>query len=127
VEELARKMKASVTLLHVVSSLAPMAMEVIDGEIVKTMEIEAVKRGKEYLGGVARELSDKGIDARTEVFSGDPASVILHYAENEGIDMIVMPTHGRKGFSRWLLGEVARKVVTASCKPVLTVREMEDQ
>lgn len=127
VEELARKMKASVTLLYVVSPLAPMALEVMDGNIVKTMEVEALQQGKEYLGGVARELSDKGIDVRTEVLSGDPASVILHYAEKEDIDMIAMATHGRKGFSRWLMGEVSRKVVTASCKPVLMVREMELQ
>jgi nucleotide-binding universal stress UspA family protein len=127
VEELARKMQASVTLLQVVSPLAPMALEAMDGNMVKAMEAEALKRGREYLGGVARELSDKGIDVRPEVLSGDPASVILDYAENEDIDMIAMPTHGRKGFSRWLLGEVSRKVVTVSCKPVLIVREAKVQ
>jgi len=47
---------------------------------------------------------------------------ITAYARSEGIDLIVMGTHGRKAMSQLLIGSVAERVVrTAGC-PVLTVR-----
>jgi nucleotide-binding universal stress UspA family protein len=56
------------------------------------------------------------------VESGMPvADRIVDYAERHGVDLIVVGTHGRTGFSRALIGSVAERVVrTASC-PVLTV------
>jgi nucleotide-binding universal stress UspA family protein len=46
---------------------------------------------------------------------------ILDYAEAHDIDLIVMSTHGRRGFRRLLLGSVAEEVVQRSSCPVLTV------
>ena len=52
---------------------------------------------------------------------GDEAEQIVTYARHHGVDLIVLGTHGRTGFTRALLGSVAERVVrTASC-PVLTV------
>jgi nucleotide-binding universal stress UspA family protein len=53
---------------------------------------------------------------------GIPEDAIVQAAKREGVDLIVMGTHGRRGASRLLAGSVAARVVaTASC-PVLTVR-----
>ena len=52
---------------------------------------------------------------------GDPAEEIINYAQTEKIDMIIMGTHGRKGFSRIVFGSVAERVVKSSPVPVLTV------
>jgi nucleotide-binding universal stress UspA family protein len=58
----------------------------------------------------------------TSVAFGSPARAIVNYARDNGINLIVMGTHGRGGFAHLLLGSVAEQVVrTAEC-PVLTVR-----
>lgn len=54
-----------------------------------------------------------------------PAPVILEYAAEADVDLIVIGSHGRRGLRRLLLGSVAEEVVrTASC-PVLTVRRAD--
>jgi nucleotide-binding universal stress UspA family protein len=63
----------------------------------------------------------KSCPAVAVVASGTPAVEIVRYAARQGIDLIVVGTHGRTGVTRALLGSVAEKVSrTASC-PVLTV------
>lgn len=52
---------------------------------------------------------------------GDPAEEILRYAQRHPIDLIVLGTHGRSGFSRVLLGSVAERVVRGAAIPVVTV------
>ncbi|WP_225336585.1 universal stress protein [Halomicrobium urmianum] len=54
-----------------------------------------------------------------------PHEAILSYADDEGIDLIVMGTHGRTGVQRYLLGSVTEKVVRLSDVPVLTVRSTD--
>lgn len=54
-----------------------------------------------------------------------PATVIMDYAKKQDIDLIVMGTHGRRGFEHFLLGSVAEEVVRMASCPVLTIREQE--
>ena len=51
-----------------------------------------------------------------------PAAGILEYAGAEGIDMIVLGTHGRRGPARLFLGSVAEEVMRAADCPVLAMR-----
>jgi len=63
--------------------------------------------------------------ARYEIYTqigGEPANAILKAVEELGVDSVVMPTHGRKGIGRLILGSVAERVVRESPRPVLTVR-----
>jgi nucleotide-binding universal stress UspA family protein len=53
---------------------------------------------------------------------GNPYAEIVQYAEESGIDLIVVGTHGRGAFAHLLLGSVAEKVVRKAHCPVLTVR-----
>jgi nucleotide-binding universal stress UspA family protein len=57
----------------------------------------------------------------TAVRFGDPAHAIVEYARSQGIDLIVMGTHGRTGVTRALLGSVTERVVRLAPCPVLTV------
>ncbi|HIP73453.1 MAG TPA: universal stress protein [Anaerolineae bacterium] len=83
--------------------------------------------GQEYLNniryGLGRNYPDLQWEVRVE--SGDPASVIVDMAQEEGVDLIVMSTHGRSGISRWLLGSVTEKVLCQAPCPVLSVRSQE--
>ncbi len=58
--------------------------------------------------------------------SGEPGSVIVRIAEEGHFDLIVMGTHGRKGFERLIMGSVAERVVRQAACPVLTVRAEDD-
>lgn len=69
------------------------------------------------------ELEEKtDLDAHTEVLKGNPSSEIVSYAEENGVDLIVMGTQGRTGLDRILVGSTAEKVVRTSPVPVMTVR-----
>lgn len=53
---------------------------------------------------------------------GDPAAEIVRLAEQEGVDLIVMGTHGRTGLKRMLMGSVAEAVVRRAACPVFTFK-----
>lgn len=66
------------------------------------------------------ELGDVG--CRLEMKHGVAYEEIARYAENEGIDLIIMATHGRTGLSHLLVGSTAERVVRIAACPVMTVR-----
>ena len=53
---------------------------------------------------------------------GNPAEEIKRFAQEEGIDLIVMATHGRTGVRHMVMGSVAERVVRLCSVPVLTVK-----
>ncbi|KKJ00995.1 universal stress protein [Prochlorothrix hollandica] len=57
-----------------------------------------------------------------QVAIGDPSNQIAHYAQVHAINLIVIPSHGRKGISHFLLGSVAERVSRCAPCPVLIVR-----
>jgi len=67
-------------------------------------------------------LRDKGVKVRSQVLLGDPAEEIIDYAENEGVDLIVMCSHGASGIRRWVFGSVTEKVLRGTATPVLVIR-----
>ena len=66
--------------------------------------------------------TDPTVGYEHRLCTGSPAGAIVHLAEKEGVDMIVMPTHGRTGLVRLLMGSVAEEVVRKAKCPVLTVK-----
>ena len=62
------------------------------------------------------------IRVRHVLLEGDPAKEIIHYAMEEGIDLIVMGTHGRTGLERLLMGSVAENVVRGAPCSVLVAK-----
>jgi nucleotide-binding universal stress UspA family protein len=73
-------------------------------------------------------VSEKGNDNNNIQFksqiekSMSVEGTIVDYAEQENIDLIVVGTKGRSGFTKLLLGSVASKVVTYAHCPVLVVK-----
>jgi nucleotide-binding universal stress UspA family protein len=63
-----------------------------------------------------------GIRVEPVILEGHPAHKILEFAEQEGMDLIVMGTLGRSGLERFLMGSIAEKVVKHSKIPVMVVK-----
>ena len=54
---------------------------------------------------------------------GDPTSEIIDYAEKQQVDLIVMPSRGRTGISRFFMGSIAERVIRFAHCPVLVLRQ----
>ncbi len=57
------------------------------------------------------------------VLLGDPGSKIAEFADEVNADLVLLPSHGRSGLSRLLIGSVAERVIRTSPCPVLVLRE----
>lgn len=69
----------------------------------------------------------KNIPVSTFIERGRPASVIIRLSRSWNADMIVLGTHGRKGFSHFLMGSVAEEVIRNSSKPLIIIPISEKQ
>lgn len=66
--------------------------------------------------------ANPNIPVRHVFLEGDPATQIVRYARDSGVDRIVMGTHGRTGTERLLMGSVAEKVLRDAPCSVLVVK-----
>lgn len=80
---------------------------------------EVFDSGREYLNSVAARLDDS-LDVVTDVSMGAPAIEIEAYIKENGIDLVVMTSHGRSGLARAALGSVTDRVIGAG-PPVLVI------
>ena len=70
-----------------------------------------------------RLSAPKYADVRIELIIGNPPHGIADFAEQIDADLIVMPSHGRTGLKRLLIGSVAERVVRLAHCPVLVLRK----
>jgi len=120
--EIARRFDSSLHLLHVIptmdyftpyeSFITPENVEAAQ----KAIEAEVKKQMEETAGQIS------GIAVTRAVRTGAAFVEITQYAESEGINLIVMGTHGRGGIEHLLLGSVAGRVIRRAPCPVLTIR-----
>ena len=89
--------------------------------------IDNEKRRQRVNEKFAETTAELGIpDVHFEVGIGDPAPVIADRAEEIGAGMIVIPSHGRTGFTRLMLGSVAERVVRMANCPVLVLKKKRE-
>lgn len=118
----AREYKAELVLLHVVenltvgyaSDLFPVPMAEVFQEISGYAKTELAK--------LAEEAKQKGVAVSDVVAQGKPSAEIIRYAAENGVDMIVLGTHGKGMLDQALFGSTTERVVRRSPCPVLTVR-----
>jgi nucleotide-binding universal stress UspA family protein len=94
----------------------------VGGEVVDALERE----GTRVTEAVADRARERGVDVVTEVLQGEPAATIVDYADAREMDLVVVPTHGRTGIERLLVGSTAARVVRRATVPVLTLRPDSD-
>jgi len=89
----------------------------LNSEVITRVEDAAVKRLAEALESLRLVLPN----AESKLRTGPPWQGIIEAIEELKPDLVVMGTHGRRGFVRAVLGSVAEKLVRLSPVPVLTV------
>ncbi|MEF8790052.1 MAG: universal stress protein [Haloarculaceae archaeon] len=90
-------------------------------ELRRHLEAEGQRATDEF----AARAEEAGLEAVTDVRGGTPAKTLLRYAEEHGIDLIAMGTHGRTGLGRYVLGSTTERVLRRSDAPVLAVNAGE--
>jgi nucleotide-binding universal stress UspA family protein len=90
---------------------------------LKELEQER-NEAKQWMEKLQQKAEEKKVTFRSEIIEGiiSAEATIIDYAESHNINLIVVGTKGRSGFSRVLLGSVASKVVTYAHCPVLVVK-----
>ena len=92
-------------------------------EFGSEVETEAVMENSlQHYRDLLEPLKALASEARFEVAVGHPAVKITTYAEANGIDLIVLGHRGETLFERWLIGSVAKKVMSYAPCSVLVVR-----
>jgi len=122
--ELATSLRAKLTILHVVQ--LPSYAFLGGGVYVPSPELSAdiMSEARGWLAAAKERIS--GIEVVTLCCEGDPAAVILRWANENEPDLIVLGSHGRHGLRRLLLGSVAAEVLRGARCPVTTVRSDEE-
>lgn len=103
--------------LALTSTVQPM------GESAPATVAALLRRDAEaHLAPLLASAEARGVSAEARVVFGHPAATILEVATREGVDMIVMGTHGRTGLARAMMGSVSEEIVRHADVPVITVR-----
>ncbi|NML34648.1 universal stress protein [Paraburkholderia antibiotica] len=93
-----------------------------DPSILRTRLVE---EGQELRAEFSKAMADKGVKgdpAVSEASSlGDVSEIVLQAAAEFNADLLVMGTHGRRGFQRLILGSVAERCVRQATLPVLLI------
>lgn len=121
---LAAEQKAALVLLHVIDAF-PSMVEMSSTTSFEQMRSNLVRYGEELLAAASKTAADAGVASERllrEVMRSRVADVIVEEAAKAGCDLIVMGTHGRRGFSRLALGSDAERVLRQSPVPVLVLR-----
>lgn len=88
----------------------------------RELEEQRKQSAADYLKKIAEKTRLQGAALNYEVLEGKVAETLAHWAEQNGVDLIVIASHGRSGISRWVMGSVAERILRSACVPVLMVR-----
>ncbi len=121
--ELARTFGASLHYLYAVEPIDTFATingveQSIYFDVLKDLRASAEER----LSQIAAQLGNEGMQVTTAVREGRASEVIVEYAQQNGIELICISTHGRRGFSHLILGSTTERVVRRAPCPVFVVR-----
>ena len=92
------------------------------GELVLPEEIfeQHKKLIIDNLNKYTKKFEEANLEVEIAVREGIVYEEIVEYAKEKKIGLIIMPTHGKKGLERFLMGSVSQKVIKMAHCPVLT-------
>ena len=116
----AKEYVEDISSLKVIHVLTPLKQEYIIVGDTTTDEEQRKDKFRVFLETKLSEIGYEGV--QTEIRIGNTGSEIANYAQEIAADLIVMPSHGRTGANRFLIGSVAERVVRLSPCPVLILK-----
>lgn len=115
-----KKLNAEVIFLHVLERLDhPEDMTALFDEGYAYL----MDRSKSLLNDLVIMAKRDGIEATEELKNGVPHLEVVEFAEKMGADLIVMGTHGRKGFNHLMMGSQTEKVMRNAPCSVMSIKE----
>jgi len=101
----------------------PTSDYIINEETRQKVDKEHKAYAEKYLKEIVGQVKyGSGVKVETVMLYGNAADSLAEFANKNGVDIIVIATHGRSGISKWVWGGVADRVLRSSCIPVLMVR-----
>ena len=117
---LANEQGGKLLLLHVISTAFAFPLETGFADIFETLE----KNARQSLAKLIQRKRLKPRQCRSMLITGvNPADVIAAVAKKSRAAMIVMGSHGKTGFQRFMLGSVAERTLRYAHCPVLIVKK----
>jgi nucleotide-binding universal stress UspA family protein len=115
----ARWYKAELIVTHVM----PRALDLFAWTPDMSNQLLELVSPSQVLDALRRAVADQteGIVPRLVIEQGHPDEEIARLVKEEKADLLVLGTHGRRGFNHLFLGSVAEKVIRSAACPVLTV------
>jgi len=119
--KLASNYDARLHILHVVPPLIPTSYEypIETKDLLRGLEDQAAKQMKV----LARTALEAGVKADAMIRTGEIADELQWAAGAWSADLVVMGTHGRRGFQRWILGSVTERLLRHLHVPILIISE----
>lgn len=119
---MAEQFKAELHVIHVLADVMMMMPEPGSAlSLPQNYLVDLKQEAEKSLDKLLPDAAKKGLRVVRALRMGNPFIEIVKYAEEAGIDLIVVGTHGRGALAHMLLGSVAEKVVRKAKCPVLTV------
>ena len=125
--DLAQRLGAGVLFLHVLENplttgyatpeTLPYSAQLYD-------DLKTAAQG--VLDDAAVKAAAAGVVAETRLVENRDPVQAIHDAEDE-CDAVIMGTHGRRGFNRWMFGSVAEGALRRSVKPFLLIRMQDEE
>jgi nucleotide-binding universal stress UspA family protein len=123
---LAKTLGARVILLHAVEN--PLSLYAVPETIAYNKELyDTLKEtGRKTLNAARTLAESQGVETEVKLLENTaPLEAIL--GTSQDCDLIVMGTHGRRGFDRWMFGSVAEGVLRHTDKPCLMIRQADEK
>lgn len=124
--DMAQKYDAELVLLYVIRDMQipDSVQKLADVDSFMGTRLSAMQMiGQQILKECEETIAPSDIrNIKTEVRPGDPAGVILHYADEADMDIIIMGSRGLGNIEGTFLGSVSRKVTNLAKIPCLTVK-----
>lgn len=111
--------------VHLFRVIPPLLMAIDPVLYAETLNY-GEEEARNYLEGIDRQWEEMGVPTAVAVETGPVAERIIAYAQQNQVNLIVMSSHGRSGFGRWVYGSVAEKVLRQACCASLIVRQPDN-
>ena len=116
---IARSFDAEITLLRMLernhAGTSAQLFDLLNWQINKT-------KAALYLEKTGEHFQESGLQARTVVMEGLVAEGITEYAQNQGMKLIILSSHGRNGLTQWGISSITQKIILSAQTSLLIVR-----